>query len=1051
MKNFNKIILSQMLICSLFLGVISGQQLSLNRLNKMPDSPGTYDLPDFNKIAIGYDSLIFDLNSSGEYLPAIVINNSTTNYPEHNSFGIHSYIGTIYPDNGETINVLPAVIGATLVGINKLNDRGNNWVLMCEEYFNRRHEENVYLNGPNASSGSDWWYDTMPNVFFYQLNYLYPGTGDFDFQFTQIANQWLESLRNMRAKSTPWQKAIMNYRGWYLSTMTGNANGVIEPEASGAIGWLLYNAYVKTGEEKYRIGAEWAIEFLNSLHENPSYELQLSYGAYIAARMNAELNTGYDLNKILNWCFDVGPLRNWGAVVGKWGNFEANGLIGEINGNNDYAFAMNTFEQIGALAPLVRYDDRYAKSIGKWILNAANSSRLFYSKYLPDFNEDSWRWSKENDPNSYIAYEALREEKNSKTPFATGDAISGGWSVTNLGLYGSSHIGILGGIIKTTNIPKILQLDLLKTDYYHSETYPTYLYYNPYGETKTVTLNLPGGNYDIYESVNNMFIYSSVSTSTDLQIEANSAIIVVLAPSGGTVSYNLNKTLINDRIIDYNNGKTISNYPPRIKALANKDSVVFVNTNIPIYCTAVDVDGYKISYSWEIEGESISKDSSVINWLTPNKSGTYKITSFVSDELGGSDTSALFIEVVEKIVEPPKIEKMKATPLKINLGNETVIECVVQNQNNNDLVFEWFSLHGSIKGSGESITWTAPTDEGDYFIRCTVTNSDGIYTADSIKVMVRDFTIQEKGNLITYYSFSGNANDESGNNLHGILNGPKYTQDRYGNFTEALLFDGEDDNVTVANSNKLNFINGISVNFWIYINEFYDRESYPISHGNWENRWKASITNNKLRWTIKTSSGIVDLDSETILESKKWCFVSLQYDGDDVELYINNSLDSFTHWTGTLNTTSIDLTIGQAMPTNKEYNFNGKLDDIRIFDYALSVGEIGNLFNLNTSIYDEAEVILPTNSLLKQNFPNPFNGQTHINFYLKSDSFIELLIYDVLGKEVRSLIAKEMSSGWYDLTWDSKDDKGRCLASGVYLYRIKTNDFIQTKKMLLLQ
>jgi hypothetical protein len=59
-------------------------------------------------------------------------------------------------------------------------------------------------------------------------------------------------------------------------------------------------------------------------------------------------------------------------------------LIGEINGGDDYAFAMNTFEQIGALVPLVRYDSRFARAIGKWVLNAANASRLFYPNFLPD-------------------------------------------------------------------------------------------------------------------------------------------------------------------------------------------------------------------------------------------------------------------------------------------------------------------------------------------------------------------------------------------------------------------------------------------------------------------------------------------------------------------------------------------------------------------------------------------------------------------------------------------------------------------------------------------
>jgi hypothetical protein len=52
-------------------------------------------------------------------------------------------------------------------------------VLGCEEWFNRRPDENVYLNNYVSQSGDDWWYAVMPNVFFYQLYDLYPGTGGF--------------------------------------------------------------------------------------------------------------------------------------------------------------------------------------------------------------------------------------------------------------------------------------------------------------------------------------------------------------------------------------------------------------------------------------------------------------------------------------------------------------------------------------------------------------------------------------------------------------------------------------------------------------------------------------------------------------------------------------------------------------------------------------------------------------------------------------------------------------------------------------------------------
>lgn len=115
-------------------------------------------------------------------------------------------------------------------------------------------------------------------------------------------------------------------------------------------------------------------------------------------------------SKMLNWCFDPQDnVRGWGVTLGNWNGYDCAGLVGEVIGD-DYAFAMNTFEMIGALAPLVRYDERFARAIGKWALNAANASRLFYHPYLPAENQDSKEWAATYDKDGVIAYEALREK-----------------------------------------------------------------------------------------------------------------------------------------------------------------------------------------------------------------------------------------------------------------------------------------------------------------------------------------------------------------------------------------------------------------------------------------------------------------------------------------------------------------------------------------------------------------------------------------------------------------------------------------------------------------
>jgi hypothetical protein len=126
-------------------------------------------------------------------------------------------------------------------------------------------------------------------------------------------------------------------------------------------------------------------------------------------------------------------------------------------------------------------------------------------------------------------------------------------AATDLGLYGSSHVGILGGIIKPTNVAGILQLDLLKTDYYHDKAYPTYLYYNPYGSAKTVVVELGAEARDVYDAVSDQFFQQNVHGRARITIPPDTARIVVLTPAGGKILHEGNQTLIDHVIVRYGN------------------------------------------------------------------------------------------------------------------------------------------------------------------------------------------------------------------------------------------------------------------------------------------------------------------------------------------------------------------------------------------------------------------------------------------------------------------------------------------------------------------
>ncbi len=88
---------------------------------------------------------------------------------------------------------------------------------------------------------------------------------------------------------------------------------------------------------------------------------------------------------------------------------------------------------------------------------------------------------------------------------------------------------------------------------------------------------------------------------------------------------------------------------------------------------------------------------------------------------------------------------------------------------------------------------------------------------------------------------------------------------------------------------------------------------------------------------------------------------------------------------------------------------------------------------------------------LYPNFPNPFNPETRIRFQLAENSDVKLIVYDVLGRKIRTLVSDRMDAGHHIINWNGLDDSGIDAASGMYIYRIKAGDFIDHRKMLLVR
>jgi len=99
---------------------------------------------------------------------------------------------------------------------------------------------------------------------------------------------------------------------------------------------------------------------------------------------------------------------------------------------------------------------------------------------------------------------------------------------------------------------------------------------------------------------------------------------------------------------------------------------------------------------------------------------------------------------------------------------------------------------------------------------------------------------------------------------------------------------------------------------------------------------------------------------------------------------------------------------------------------------------------LNSTAVSEGE--LPDMYTLKQNYPNPFNPSTTITFSIGTYSYISLRVYDVLGREVATIVSEKLPAGNYSRQWNAAK-----MPSGIYFYRLQAGSFTETKKLVLLR
>ena len=135
-----------------------------------------------------------------------------------------------------------------------------------------------------------------------------------------------------------------------------------------------------------------------------------------------------------------------------------------------------------------------------------------------------------------------------------------------------------------------------------------------------------------------------------------------------------------------------------------------------------------------------------------------------------------------------------------------------------------------------------------------------------------------------------------------------------------------------------------------------------------------------------------------------------------------------------------------------QQNYHYRDDNVKVgrsYYYKLAAEDCQGNVEFHESVLASAATSVPGTCGLMPNYPNPFNASTVIGYQLPVSGHVTLTIYDVLGRKVRTLLNAHREAGNYTARWDSKDDRGGELKSGVYFCVFEIGDFSQTRKMVL--